>query len=112
MWARLQRFKFQIAVGLALCFAHSLLCVALYKASLRNMELGALWEQMRLTDLPASLLLDKFVDANWNVVQETYHKSYFRFHLFVGGLQFFVWGLLFGALANRLRKRSRPAQTG
>jgi hypothetical protein len=114
MWTRLQRFKIQIIVGLAFCFAHSFLCFALYKASLRNIEFGALWEHMRLTDLPVSLLLDGFKDAYWKLFgespQSTYHKPYLLFHLIFGGLQFFAWGWLLAALGKRLLRPRCPAQ--
>ena len=102
MWTRLQRFKIPIVVGLALCFAHSLLCCAVYKASLRSIEMGVLWEHMRLTDLPVSLLIDAFLEAYWKLVnatsESTYHRPYFIFHLSFGGLQFFAWGCLLAML--------------
>ncbi len=91
---------------------HSLLCVALWRVSLRNIEFGALWEHMRLTDLPVSLLLDKFYDSKifGVAIEDTYHRRYFLFHLIFGGLQFFVWGFLLATIGRQLLRRKRPAQ--
>jgi len=108
MSTRLQ-LKLPIIIGVLLFSAHSLICIALWRASLRNLELGALWEHMRLTDLPASLLLDKFYAAYSKIfgatADDAYHTPYFLFHLIFGGLQFFVWGCLFAVIGKKLRKQ-------
>lgn len=109
MRARLQ-LKLPIMLGTLLVCGHSLLVTALWRASLRNIEFGALWEHMRLTDLPVSMLLDTFYQAYPKVfdatAQGTYHTPYFLFHLVFGGLQFFVWGWLLGMAWNRLVHRT------
>ena len=103
-------------LGALLLCGHSLLVTALWHVSLRNIEFGALWEHMRLTDLPVSLLLDNFYEAYSKVSgatdQDTYHTPYYLFHLVFGGIQFFVWGCLLGTVWNRLVQRapSRTAQ--
>src|SRR5687767_13530722 len=101
MWTRLQRFKIEVTGGLVLWVAHSFLCIVLYKVSLRNIELGVLWEHMRLIDFPVSLLLDEFTDGYWKQFPGvTYHKPYLIFHLVFGGLQFFAWGWLLAVVGK------------
>jgi hypothetical protein len=116
MWTRLQRFKAQVVAATALFAAHSFLCIALYRVSLRKLEFGVLWEHMYRTDLPVSLFLEPFFDAYSmlfnRALQGTYHAPYFWFHLVFGGLQFFLWGWLLGALAKWLMQRRRSAETG
>jgi len=113
MRTRLQ-LKLPIILGILLVCGHSLLVTALWRASLRNIEFGALWEHMRLTDLPVSMLLDTFYQAYSKVfdatAQDAYHTQYFLFHLIFGGLQFFAWGWLLGTIAKRLFHRRNPVQ--
>jgi hypothetical protein len=91
---------------------HTLLVIALWRASVRNIEMGVLWQHMHLTDLPISLLADGFYDAYTKFFpQSNYPAPEVLFHLVFGGLQFFIWGWVVGIVANRLLKRRRPAQT-
>lgn len=97
-------------LGTLLFCGHGLLVTALWRVSVSNIEFGALWEHMRLTDLPVSLLLDNFYEAYSKVsgatAQDTYHTPYYLFHLVFGGIQFFVWGWLLGTVWNRLLHRT------
>jgi len=108
------QLKIPLFLGVVLFVGHSLLVLSLYYTSLRNIEFGALWEHMRLADLPVSTLLDTFYEAYLKVFgetpQSTYHMPYFLFHLIFGGLQFFAWGWLVGALWKKLLQPRCPAQ--
>ncbi len=106
MRTRLQ-LKLPIILGVLFFCGHSLLVILLGRVSQRNIEMGVLWEHLRLTDLPVSLLLDRFYDAYWKVFpQGSYPKPEVLFHLIFGGLQFFVWGWLIGMGWNRLVHRT------
>jgi hypothetical protein len=109
MRTRLQLTR-PIVLAALLLLGHSVLVAALWRVSLRNIEFGALWEHMRLTDLPVSLLLDTFCAAYSKVLdpsaQGTYHTPYFLFHLVFGGLQFSLWGWLAGTVWDRLVRRA------
>jgi hypothetical protein len=102
------QLKLPIILGALFFLGHSLLVTALWRVSLRNIEFGAMWEHMRLTDMPVSVFLDSFITAYSKLFGATaYHKPYFLFHLFFGGIQFFVWGCLLGIVWNRLLHRIR-----
>jgi len=89
-----------------------MLVTLLWRISVRNIEMGVLWEHMRLTDRPISLLLDPFYDAYVKLFpQSNYPTPEVLFHLIFGGLQFFIWGWLLGMLARQFLKRRCPAQT-
>lgn len=110
MWTRLQ-LKLPIVLGALAFFGHSLLVTALWRVSIKNIEMGGLWEHMRLTDLPISLLLDSFYDTYVKCFpQSNYPTPEVLFHLLFGGLQFFVWGWLLGTLVKRFLQRRRRAQ--
>jgi len=105
------QLKLPIILGAGFFCGHSLLVIGLWRASLKNIEFGVLWEHMRLTDMPVSMFLDKFYDAYWKILpQGSYPKPEVLFHLILGGLQFFVWGLLLGALAKRFLLSRHPPQ--
>ena len=111
MRTRLQ-LKLPVILGGILFCGHSLLVVGVWRASMRSIEFGVLWEHMRLTDLPVSLFLDQFYDAYWKLFpQGSYPKPEVLFHLIIGGLQFFVWGWLLGIIIKKLLRTRRPAQT-
>ena len=106
MRTRLQ-LKLPIILGVLLFCGHSLLVILLRAVSQKNIEMGVLWEHMRLTDLPVSMLLDKFYDAYWKAFpQGSYPKPEVLFHLTFGGLQFLLWGCLLGTAWNRLVHRT------
>lgn len=107
------QLKLPITLGILLLCGHSLLVFGLWRVSLRNIEIGVMWEHMRLTDLPVSMLLDWYYDAHRKIfVQDNYPNSEFFFHMIFGGLQFFVWGWLLGMAWNRLRFRLRIKHSG
>ncbi len=111
MRTRLQ-LKLPIILAALMFCGHSLLVITLWRASVRNIEMGVLWQHMRLTDLPISLLADEFHDAYMkSFSQSDYPAPEVLFHLILGGLQFFIWGWVLGTAANRLLKRRCPAQT-
>jgi hypothetical protein len=110
MRTRLQ-LKIPTAFAASMFLAHSLIVAALWRFSVTNIELGVLWEHMRLTDLPISVFLDSFCSGFMNVFpRSNYPTPEAVFHLILGGLQFLIWGWLLGLIARRLLQRRCPAR--
>ena len=111
MRMRLQ-LKIPFLLGLLLFCGHSAVVILLGYVAQRNIEMGVLWNHLHLTDLPVSLLMDRFYDLFLKVFpQWTYPAPEVVFHLIFGGIQFFIWGCLIGICWNLLTYQRTPCES-
>ena len=91
-----KNFNLPIVCGLILFVLHSLPVLGLWDTSRRNIELGVLWSGLQTMDFPISILMDRFFALYEGLTEVTYPDQYLVFHFFLGGAQFFFFGLLVG----------------
>lgn len=82
--------------------------VGLWHVSIKNIEMGVLWEHIYKTDQPVSLLFDKFYNLYLKFFpQSSYPTPEALFHLIFGGILFFFWGWIVGVFINKILKNSK-----